>query len=870
MKAINIKTEYLKNPLGIDIDNPRVMWNCEGGIAQTAYQIVTKDWDSGKVNSSSMQAVIPVKFEKGKKVTYKIKLWDEKDTEGAFSEENFFEYGIKKWSAKWITGNYQVDKKGYEKQTKMDKSFFLSGINMLVTANKPEPERFPVDCFKKEFSAKDDVKSARLSATACGIYSAYINGKKVSMPLAPGITDYRKRVQYQTYDVTSLIKENNVINIDLADGWYRGSCGAWGLKNQYGVETKILAQLEITYQNGKVDTIITDDSWLWSNDGAVRFADNKDGEMVDANKVPTYSSKAKLTSHNVTPTASNNVPVAEMETFKGEMTAAPSGKKLINFKQNLAGYISFKINAKKGQKVTLRFGEMLDDKGELTLKNIQCSNKKITTPLQKIEYICKDGVNEYKPNFAIFGFTYMEIDTDIDVSSDDFTAIAVYSDMEETGFFASSNELLNKFVDATKWSTKSNSTDLPTDCPTRERHGWTGDAQIFFNTAAYLFDYATFSEKYIRDVFDWQQKDGKLPQIVPYGGVDFSMSWMDGSLGWADAGVLIPYRFWKIYNDDCLIKKYYDGMVKYAKFMISRCGKWTPLKHNIHLSSKNKKYFVNFGQSYGEWAEPKEVFPNDWKNTVLPNPEESTAYTSYILSLMCEIAKYMNDDKNLPLFEEYSNGCKRAYRELVTLKGYTLDTDRQAKLVRPLYMHLLDEKSTEFAKKRLIKALENYGWRLGTGFLSTPFILDVLADINIDYAYRLLENEEMPGWLFMTKMGATTIWESWEGTEAQGGIASLNHYSKGAVCEWLFRAMCGINVKGENHFVIRPMPGGHFTFANAKYKSVFGEVESCWKKENGKYTYQITIPANCTADIILPNGKKQKVTAGKYEYEQRK
>lgn len=342
------------------------------------------------------------------------------------------------------------------------------------------------------------------------------------------------------------------------------------------------------------------------------------------------------------------------------------------------------------------------------------------------------------------------------------------------------------------------------------------------------------------------------------------MSWMNGSVGWSDVGVLLPYRFWKIYNDDCLIKKYYNGMVKYAKFMISRCGKWTPLKHNIRLSSKNRKYFVNFGQSYGEWAEPKDVFPNDWKNTVLPNPEESTAYTSYIMSLMCEIAKYMNDSKNLPLFEEYKNGCAQAYRELITKNGYSIDTDRQAKLVRPLYMHLLDEKATEFAKKRLIKALDNYGWRLGTGFLSTPFILDVLADINIDYAYKLLENEEMPGWLFMTKMGATTIWESWEGTQAQGGIASLNHYSKGAVCEWLFRAMCGINVSGENHFVIKPQPGGHFTFANAQYNSVFGTVKSGWEIKDGKAAYTIEIPANCTAEIILQNGEKQTVTAGKH------
>ncbi len=847
MKAINLKTEYLTNPIGIDIENPRLMWNCENGITQTAFQINAFDtdgnliFDSGKTPSNSMQFTYPLNLLSRERVYWQVKLWDENGKEDDFSEKAFFEIGLKRkadFKAKWITGNYTVDKK----------------------------KRYPVDCFKKEFKAKEKVKSARLYATACGVYSAYINGEKVSMPLAPGVTDYKKRVQYQTYDVTPLMKENNVISIDLADGWYRGSCGAWGLKNQYGIETKILAQLEITYQNNKVDTIITDENWLWSNDGAISFADNKDGEIFDANKAPSYFGKAKLTSHNVTPTASNNVPIAEKETFKGEMTTTPSGKKLINFNQNLAGYVSFKVNAGKGQKITLRFGEMLDEKGELSLKNIQCSNKKITTPLQKIEYICKDGVNEYKPNFAIFGFIYLEIDTDIDVSADDFTAIAVYSDMEETGFFDSSNKLLNKFVTATKWSTKSNSTDLPTDCPTRERHGWTGDAQIFINSASYLFDYFTFAEKFERDLCDEQRKNGCFRQIAPKGGVDFYMNVMDGSPGWSDAGVLIPYRLYKKYNDQSVLARFYPNMKKYAEYKISTLGKFYPTASPTGVGLKYAGSVSNFGQSYGEWAEPTDVKAFAVSDFVSPHPEETTAYIVYMLECVANIAKILGKDDDEKRYQKYVDKARMGYSKLVDTKKYTLDTDRQAKLVRPLAFHLLNDTQTEYAKKRLIKALENYGWRLGTGFLSTPLILDVLADINIDYAYKLLENEEMPGWLFMTKMGATTIWESWEGTEAQGGIASLNHYSKGAVCEWLFSSMCGINVDGENHFVIKPMPGGHFTFANAKYKSIFGEVESGWKKENNKYTYQITIPANCTADIILPNGEKHAIVAGNYEY----
>lgn len=841
MIAVNLKTEYLKNPIGIDIANPRLFWNCEGGKKQTAYQIIADNWDSGKVKSSSMCAEYPKEIKPSERVNYKIKLWDENGIEGEWSETAFFEYGIKEWQAKWISGDYAVDKK----------------------------KRYPVDCFKRDFKLDKDIKSARLYIAACGIYEAVINGERVgNFVLAPGHTDYRKRIQYQTYDVTNqLVNGDNAIEIQLADGWYRGSCGAWGLINQYGTQTKLLAQLEIEFSDGTKQTVISDDNWRWSNDGAIQFADNKDGEIVVADKTPSYRGTAIETKYDVVPTASNNVFVTEHETFKPEMIVAPSGKILLNFKQNIAGYAEFKVNAKGGEKIILRCGEMLDENGELTLKNIQCSSKKKTTPLQKIEYICKNGENHYKTKFAIFGFQYVEVDTSLEINPNDFTAIAVYSDLEETGKFDSSNELLNQFVKNTMWSLKNNSADVPTDCPTRERHGWTGDSQIFCESAGYLMNYIPFAKKHLNDVFDWQRKDGCLPQIAPAGGVDFYMYTMNGSVGWADAGVLIPYRYWKLFGDEAIIKDNYDKMARYARFMIKRCGKFGLMAKPLGLKGEAKKYAVNAGQSYGEWAEPADVYPNKWTDMVAPHPEVSTAYTSYIMRLMAEIAEYLGKTEDAKLYQKYADKVKHAYQELVETKNYSLDTDRQAQLVRPLYLNLLNKSQTEYARKRLVKALENYGWRIGTGFLSTSFILYVLADIDIEYAYKLLENEEMPGWLAMPKNGATTIWESWEGTMAQGGIASLNHYSKGACCEWLFKEMCGIKVDGENHFTIAPKPGGKFTYANAEYDSVYGKVISGWKKQTGKTIFTVTIPANTSADIILPNGTKQTVTAGEYNFE---
>ena len=841
MKAIRLRTEYLENPLGIDVQKPRLMWNCEGGLRQTAYQIVTDSWDSGRVESASMQAVYPKPLRDRERVNWRVRLWDENGEPGQWSEA-FFEMGISAWQAKWITGNYTVNRK----------------------------QRYPVDCFRKTFALDGPVKRARLYITACGLYEARLGGEKVGdFVMAPGYTDYRKRVQYQTYDVTGMLCQGeNELTVQLADGWYRGSCGANGIVNQYGTETKLLAQLEITLEDGSTQTVLSDESWDWSDDGPIRFADNKDGEIVEAFRTPLCTGKAKRTKHPVKPVASNNVPVTEHEQFKPRLLTTPSGKTVLDFGQNIQGYASFALSAHAGQRIFLRFGEMLDKDGEFTQKNIQLANRGKTTPLQQVDYSCAEGWNEYKTRFAVFGFQYVLVETEVPFQPEDFTAHAVYSDLERTGWFDSSHALLNRFFEATVWSAKGNHLDIPTDCPTRERHGWTGDAQLFFTSAAYLFGFAPFARKYLHDVFDWQRKNGRLPHIAPEGGSDFYMWTMNGSVGWSDVGVLIPWRYSEIYQDESILREYYEGMAKYARFMEKRVGKTTPIfSDRIKLSKEAQKYFVNMGQSYGEWAEPVEIGGGfRWQDFVAPHPEVSTAYTAYVMRLMSEIARRLGHTEDAKEFAGYAEGCKKAYQELVRTEKFSLDTDRQAQLVRPLYLELLDEEQTAYAKKRLLEALEHYGWRLGTGFLSTPLILYVLSSYDPEAAYRLLENEEIPGWLSIPKAGATTIWESWEGPNSQEGVASLNHYSKGAAVEWLFSTMCGIRVAGENRFVIAPLPGGSLTFAEARYNSVFGMVESRWEKKDGKTVYRVRIPANCEAEIRLPGGMAQTVGPGEYSF----
>ena len=847
MKVINIKTEYLTNPNGIDIRHPNINWNVIGDDIkyQKAFEIIYKINDKEEktisMETSSTHYEFIEQLNSRDFVTYKIRVQNELGEWSSYSEEQHFSIGLlnkSDWTAKWIYGDYFVSQK----------------------------QRYPVDYFKKEFEV-EELSKATLYITALGIYEAYINGVKVGNAiLTPGSTDPRKRVQYDTYDVSSLLSEgHNEIIILLSDGWYRGSIGAKGFTYVFGKNTKVLAQLEL---NDK--TIVTDESWSWSNDGPITFADLKDGEIINFNKVPSFNGKVRMGSYDKDITASNSSHVVVISRNKPvKEYQSQTNKTVYEFENNVAGNIYLKLKGKAGDKIHLMLGEMLDENQDVTLKNVQCIRKGKRTPLQEVVITLKDGVNEYESKFFYGGFKYAEVIENVGVELLSIEQLAISSEMDQTASFECSNQLINIFYDNTVRSCRSNFVDIPTDCPTRERMGWTGDSQIIFNTASYLFNSHAFFRKHIKDIYDRQDKNGRLPQIAPYSAEDWFMGVMNGSVGWADAGVLIPYRMYLMYGDINVLKDNYDNMVRYAKFMIKRCGPAKGLyalyAKPLHLSKENKKYGVNTGQSYGEWAEPNDVKAFVWTDFAEPHPEESMAYTSYILSLMVKISKLLGKEEDMPLFKEYSEGVKNAYQELVTKPRHSLNTDRQCRQVRPLYFNLLNEEQTKFAKERLIKSLENYQWRLGTGFLSTPFILNVLADINPEYAYKLLESEEMPGWLYMAKENTGTIWEGWEGPNAQQGISSLNHYSKGAMVEWLFNGMLGINIKGENHFELRPVVGGHVSFAKGSYQSIYGEVKSSWERKGNKTIYRFEIPNNCIADLYIGN-EHHVLEKGEYEF----
>ena len=837
MKIVNLKTEYLHNPLGLDIIHPRLTWIIEGNDIkyQKSFELVYKINNEEEIIVLKETSSMVYEFEKSLNsrdlVSWKVRVQNELGNWSEYSDEQHFSIGLLRkedWSAKWIRGNYSVSKK----------------------------ERYPADYFEKEFDV-EDVKSATLYITALGIYEAYINGVKVGDGLlTPGSTDPRKRVQYDTFDVSPMLKKgHNEIVVLLSDGWYRGSIGAKGFTYVFGKYTQILAQLEIKQNNGDLRQICTDSSWKWSNNGPIRFADLKDGEVVDFNQVPSFDGGVIIGKYDKEITSSNSTKVVVISRNKPIREFKSKNDRLVyEFENILAGNIALKLKGITGSKVRLVLGEILDENDDVTLRNVQCIRKGKKTPLQEITIILKDGVNEYETKFFYGGFKYASVLENDEVEILEIEQLAISSEMERTSTFSCSNELINTFYDNTVRSCRSNFVDIPTDCPTRERMGWTGDSQIIFDTASYLFDCHAFFRKHVKDIYDRQDKNGRLPQIAPYSAEDWFMGVMNGSVGWADAGVLIPYRMYLQFGDINILKNNYEDMVRYAKFMIKRCGRAKGLyaiyTSPLRLSKDNRRYGVNTGQSYGEWAEPADVKSFVWTDFAMPHPEESMAFTSYIMSLMVEISNLLGRTENVPLFEEYRDGVKRAYQELVTKEKYSLDTNRQCKQVRPLYFGLLNEEQTKFAKERLIKSLDYYDWRLGTGFLSTPFILYVLEQINPDYAYKLLLNEKMPGWLYMAKENTGTIWEGWEGPKSQAGIASLNHYSKGAMVEWLFKSMLGIKIKGENSFEISPVIGEGISKAEGTYISLYGKVAVKWVKENNKISIDVDIPANTKATFI--------------------
>ena len=721
----------------------------------------------------------------------------------------------------------------------------------------------PASYLRRRFTVSS-TENACLYITCHGLYEASLNGQRVGdFVLAPGTGDYHKRLTVQCYDVSDLLRTGeNEITVTLGDGWYRGSVGIDGLWNYYGEDIALLCQLEV---DGK-PVLRSDEHWEATQDGPVRENDLQQGEAYDARR-------ETLTGwHGVTVrefgydnlAATQSVPIVEQERFAGTIIHTPNGETVTDFGQNLAGYTELRVRAKAGQKITLWHGETLDENGNFTQSNFDPGKRSKHGGIpQRIEYICKDGLNGYKPHFCIFGFRYAKVETDVDLSDASFTAIAVYSQMRQTGFFTCGNADVNRLFLNSLWSMRSNFCDIPTDCPTRERAGWTGDAGAFAPTAVYLADCYPVLRKWLAECRLAQGKDGCIANIAPANNVTGVIGRIiKGSAGWGDACVLVPWALYEVYGDKAILEENYDMMARWLRFCEKRAAK-TRLRN---IRNPYRKNLVDKGFHFGEWLEPDISSIDAMKRNMTQGaPEVATAYYFRSAALMAKIAAILGKTEDAKKYTAVADGAKKAYRFACTKDG-RIESARQAEYVRPVAFGLLDGDEAQIAADELNALVVKNDYHLNTGFLATPFLCSVLADHgHADTAYKLLLQDSCPSWLYAVKKGATTIWETWDGVREDGTVHdSLNHYSYGAISGWLFSGVCGIRLS-EGKLTLCPKSDPSLGWAKAEWRSPVGTIRSAWRYEADKLILDFSSPI--PAAIELPNGEKHEVTEGDYHYE---
>ena len=864
MKAIRLRTEHMRAPLGIDVQNPILSWCCEDGIYQTAFQIVASRgedmlWDSGIRKSAKMNCRYEQPLYSRERITWKVRLWDEQNEPGPWSEEAVFELGITdhaQWNAKWIDPEPEhLDVACDDVVNQKAKAAWEQGKK-----KEPFAPHLPASYLRKRFRAVPGKKN-RLYITSKGIYQAYLNGNSVGeQVLAPGPAVYDQYIPVQTYDVDGLLtKGENELLVVLGDGWYRSCSGVNGDRNLYG------SQLGLVCQVMADDEIVcaTDGTWQASQQGPIRQNDLQQGEVYDARmeEITNWHDVKILSEDHSLLCCDNSVPIVEAERFEGTLLTTPNGETVIDFGQNLAGFIELELTAKEGQRIFLQCGETLDENGNFTQENFQDRPRHSENGThQMIELFCQEGYNLYKSSFTIMGFRYAKLETDVPLQNARFTAIAVYSRMERTGTFTCGNQLVNKLVENCVWSQKGNFCGIPTDCPTRERAGWTGDAGIFVDTGLDLMDCYPVFAKWLGDCRKLQHKDGKVAMIAPViNRPGFMTTMLAGSAGWGDASILVPWAMYRRTGDVRILEENYLLMQRWFAFLENRTrgGKWKK------LLKKNpwKQYLVCSGLDYGEWCEPG---IDNIKQMMQGNHDVATAYLAYSGNLLAQIAEVLGRSEDAKHYREVSAGAKKAYCAEFTDNG-KITSIRQCQYVRPLAFDLLPEEARPQAAADLAKLVRENGYHLNTGFLSTPYLCQVLAEYGYTAeAENVLLQEECPGWLYEVKKGATTIWENWDGIDEAGRVkASLNHYSYGAIAGWLIRSVCGIRQEGQR-VTIKPTVLPKLGHAEATCLSPVGAIESGWQcREDGSVLYTVRIPPNTHARFIA-QGQEMILEPGKH------
>ena len=754
--------------------------------------------------------------------------------------------------------------------------------------------------FRKPFSVRKGLLSARLSLSAHGVYEAEINGRPVTADrFTPGLTSYYFRIQKQIYDVTALLHEGeNLWQTTVGDGWWR-----WN--NNFGSRLALWGELALCYEDGATETIVTDEN-MFAGVGPIIRTDLMAGEAYDARIEPYNWQKAVICAEHTEGELIENqsVPVREHERFVGIPMRDAAGNLVIDFGQNIAGYVSMTLrNTVPGQAVHLKHGEGLDRKGKFSTAN--CDGGR--TVFQEITYICKGAeVETYTPHFAVFGFRYALVEG-IEPENADFTAIAVYSDMEETGDFKCSIELINKLVENARWSQKGNFLDVPVDCPTRERNAWTGDAMIYCRTAAYFMDVRQFFKKWLADQTIEQYESGKVGITFPstssvhdpaeyervkavnpamaLAGPSGDGNIGEDSVGWGDSAVWIPYQMYLMYGDEELLKEHYDTAKKWVEFSLRCMKERNPLYADKPWYQNGEGDFIYDTRfHYGEWNEPLPPAPEvielfakggtaaDYVSHMAKygKPEVATAYTKRSCDNLSHMARILGNTEDAVHYAALSEKIKSAYNKYLIADDGTIQPGHQAAYIRALALDMVSDTKKPLVIAQLKKELEAANYHLNTGFLSTVYLLPTLCELGMkEEAFRILEQTDAPGWLHPITIGATTILENWDGMDVFRD--SFNHYSFGAVCQFLFEYVAGIrptfNAPGFQEFELRPILGGSLTWAEGSYKTRYGTICSRWERDGKHFIYTCSVPEETTAHLTLPDGGTETLNAGNYRFE---
>lgn len=732
----------------------------------------------------------------------------------------------------------------------------------------PEKESPVPMVFCRRFKTGRPLKRAWINSTALGIYELELNGKKVGKDyFAPGFTSYEHQIQYQTYDILEYLEPDNELKVTVAGGWAAGSFN-YNRKSHISCDRQaFLCEIRLEHTDGTVEVIPTDRKWQVTEDGPVKMAEWYDGETYDAGHGWEHACwrDAGITAARGTPRllAQYGDPVrAYGETKPVKWETAPSGEVIYDFGQNFAGVISIHIkDAKKGQIVKFRHAEVLAE-GELFVKSLRTAKATVT-------YKCREGEQDYSPRFTYMGFRYVGMrgikPEDIEVS-----ALVLHSAFDEIGFFECSNPLINRLNENIRWGGRSNFMDIPTDCPQRdEREGWTGDTAVFASTACFNFDMSRFYDKWLLDVKAEQGKGGGIPMVVPRQGDD---AWpVMATACWGDSCILVPWAEYLARGDVALLKRQYPAMKKFLK----AAEKWA----SVIPSISGRRYIWQMPFHFGDWCAPGE----NMKQWIKKGKWVATAYLANSCGIAARIAGILDKPEDEDYFNRLREEVIRSYRKVFTDGKGKLKKEFQTAYVLPLHFGMTEGKETEAMAENLARMIRSNGYKLATGFPSTPYLLFALSDYGYpDVAYKVLLQEECPGWMYEVKAGGTTIWERWDalrpdGTvnignlvngkeekDSDGGMVSFNHYANGAVGDWLYRRVAGIEPVsgGYKSFKVAPVPGGGLDFARAGIRTPYGQLTSEWKLEGGKFTITVQVPVSTTCMLVMPDGSRKELPGG--------